>query len=254
MDDQTLLRYSRQIMLPDVDMAGQERLQQAHVLVVGLGGLGCPAALYLAAGGIGQLTLADDDRVDISNLQRQIAHGETDIGRTKVDSAGDAIKALNDNIRIHRRIERAGDFSDLLDGIDLALDCTDNLVTRFALNRACMIRGIPLVSGAAIRFEGQLTVFDPHNPTSPCYRCLHDGTSDETLACSEAGVIAPLVGVIGTLQAMEAIKLIIGIGEPLIGQLLIFDARRGHFDRFRIPRNPACTDCSQRLCNDAPIA
>ena len=246
MNDEQLLRYSRQIMLPDFDIEGQERLLAAKVLIVGLGGLGSPVALYLAAAGVGELWLADHDTVDTSNLQRQVAHGEADIGRAKVASAADAARALNANI-VLQCIERKLGGEELdraVAAVDLVVDCSDNFSTRFALNAACWRQRKPLVSGAAIRSEGQLLVVDPRRDDSPCYRCLYDdAVQDEQLSCSQNGVLAPLVGVIGTLQALEAIKLLANHGAPAIGRLLIFDAKTLEWRSLILPRAKGCPVC-----------
>lgn len=249
MQDEQLLRYSRQIMLEGFDYSGQQALLAAKVLVVGLGGLGCPVALYLAAAGVGELHLADFDRVDLSNLQRQIAHGQADIDSLKVDSAAAAIAALNPDTRLHcYRQQLAGEaLAAAVAAVDLVVDASDNFSTRFALNRACVAHRVPLVSGAAIRAEGQLAVFDPSQPLSPCYRCLYDDGGDEaSLSCSESGVLAPLVGVIGSLQALEAIKLLSGFGQPSIGALLIFDARSLEWRKLKLARKPSCPVCGKK--------
>lgn len=248
MDDDELLRYSRQLMLPEVDAAGQERLRRAVALVVGLGGLGSPIALYLAAAGVGKLILADDDQVELSNLQRQIAHGNASIGRAKASSAQAAVAAINPRIEAEAVVERMGPSS--LDGVlrrvDLALDASDNQATRFALNDACWRAGKPLVSGAAIRWEGQVAVFNPGDAASPCYRCLYADGAEEALNCAENGVIAPLVGVIGAVQAMEAVKLICGVGEPLVGRVLCYDGKRAEWRAFKLPKRPGCQTCAPR--------
>lgn len=249
MNDAQLLRYSRQILLEGFDVAGQERLLASRVLIVGLGGLGSPAALYLTAAGVGELWLADHDQVESSNLQRQIAHGETDLGRPKVASAQDALRARNSNTVIHAIRDRLDGamLAEAIARVDLVLDCTDNFETRFAINRACFELGKPLVSGSAIRAEGQVAVFDPRRADSPCYRCLYDeGASDSRLSCSESGVLAPLVGVIGSMQASEALKLLSGYGEPLAGRLWLFDAASGETRQLRLRPDPACPVCSER--------
>jgi len=244
--DAQLLRYNRQILLHDFDIAGQERLQQSRVLVAGLGGLGCPAALYLAAAGVGELILADGDDVELSNLQRQIAHATSAIGRNKARSAADAIAALNPEVRVEV-IDRAlteSTLPALLSRVDLVLDATDNYPVRFALNRACIAAAVPLVSAAAVRSEGQLAVFDPARG-GPCYRCLYrEGDAPTALSCSESGVLAPLVGVLGSLQAMEALKLLTGFGEPLRGTLLVADLRYMEFRRLALAARPDCPACS----------
>ncbi len=245
MDDNQLLRYSRQIMLPEVDVAGQEKLRDAKALVVGLGGLGSPIALYLAAAGVGKLVLADDDVVELSNLQRQIVHANAALGQAKAASAKASLAAINPGVEVEAIAERIGGpgLEPLLDRVDLAIDATDNFATRFALNDACWRRGTPLVSGAAIRWEGQLAVFDPRDAASPCYRCLYADGSGEALNCAENGVIAPLVGVVGAMQAMEAVKLITGAGDPLTGRVLYYDAKRGEWRAFKLSKRPGCLTC-----------
>ncbi|MGE0624594.1 MAG: ThiF family adenylyltransferase [Pseudomonadales bacterium] len=244
--DTQLLRYSRQIMLPEVDVAGQERLLDATVLVVGLGGLGSPVALYLAAAGVGRLILSDDDDVDLSNLQRQIVHSAADVGSPKVESAARTLRALNPDVALELVPERlAGDrLADVVARATVVVDATDNFGTRFELNEACVAAGVPLVSGAAIRWEGQVAVFDPRDPASPCYRCLYESGDDGALNCSENGVIAPLVGIIGTCQAMETVKLIAGVGETLTGIVLYFDGKRMEWRRLRLPKSPDCPVCA----------
>ncbi|MDT8896110.1 molybdopterin-synthase adenylyltransferase MoeB [Halomonas sp. I1] len=247
MNDEALLRYSRQIMLDAIDIEGQERLLSGHALVVGAGGLGSPVALYLAAAGLGHLTLADDDEVELSNLQRQIAHGMADIGRPKADSARDAGLALNPDCEIVALTSRLDGESlrAAVSRADVVLDCTDRFASRYAVNEACRHAGVPLVSGAAIRFSGQLAVFDPRDPQSPCYGCLYppgEGSDDE-LRCAENGVVAPLVGLIGCFQALEAIKLVSGAGSVHRG-LSTFDGLTGQWRHFKVPRDPACPVCS----------
>ena len=247
LSDEQLLRYNRQLLLHDFDVAGQERLQAAAVLVVGLGGLGCPAALYLAAAGVGRLLLADGDDVELSNLQRQVAHGDADIGSNKAKSAADAVAALNPGVEVEvipKTLEES-DLSALLQRVDLVLDATDNYPTRYALNRACIAAGIPLVSGAAVRSEGQVAVFDPARG-GPCYRCLYPLDEAETaLGCSDSGVLAPVVGVVGSLQAMEALKVISGFGEPLRGRLLMLDLRTMEIRSLALSPREGCEDCAQ---------
>jgi adenylyltransferase/sulfurtransferase len=246
MNDEQLLRYSRQINLDGFDYQGQQTLLNAKVLIVGMGGLGCPAALYLASSGVGEIWLADFDEVDISNLQRQIAHGTSDVGRPKVISAREAITALNPEIITQVFNEKlVGQFlQETVEKVDVVIDASDNFSTRFELNRACVALRKPLVSGAAIRSEGQVIVFDSRVESSPCYRCLYDDSgSDESLSCSESGVLAPLVGVIGSLQAIEAIKIITGFGAPAIGQLLIFDAKVLEWRKLKVTKNSDCPVC-----------
>ena len=245
MNDTQLLRYSRQIMLPQFDVAGQEALLAARVMIVGLGGLGCPVALYLAAAGVGELLLVDDDEVELSNLQRQIAHRADSLGMKKVDSAERAIKALNPDVLVRRHDQRIGDAEllTLLDGITLVVDASDNFAIRFALNRACYRERLPLVSAAAIRMEAQVTVFDFSQHETPCYACLHEEGNDVEMSCSEHGVMAPLVGMVGSLQAMECVKLLAGIGTSLHGRLLVLDAMEMEHRSLRLRSNPACPVC-----------
>lgn len=246
MNDADLLRYSRQIMLAQIDIEGQERLLAGRVLVVGAGGLGSPVALYLAAAGVGRLTLADADVVELSNLQRQIAHGEGDLGRNKAQSARESALALNPGCRIETLTDHleGESMAAAVADADVVLDCTDRFSSRYAINAACRVAGVPLVSGAAIRFSGQLAVFDPRDPECPCYACLYppDGSGDEALSCAESGVVAPLVGLIGSFQALEAIKLLSGAGTPHRG-LSTFDGLSGQWRHFRVPRDPACATC-----------
>jgi adenylyltransferase/sulfurtransferase len=245
MDDNQLLRYSRQIMLPSVGIEGQERLFKARILIVGLGGLGSPAAMYLAAAGVGTLILADFDQVDLTNLQRQIIHTTDRIGALKVESARITLKALNPECRVET-ISRQLCETELvqqISGVDLVLDGTDNFTTRFAINKACHETQTPLVSGAAIRMEGQISVFTGE-PGGPCYHCLYpdEGEMDET--CSANGVLAPLVGVIGSLQAVEAIKQLTGAGTTLQGRLLLLDALEMEWRTLRLTSDPACPVCA----------
>ena len=245
MNDDDLLRYSRQLMLPQLDWDGQQRLLQSHALIIGMGGLGSPVAMYLAAAGVGRLTLVDDDQVDLSNLQRQILHGTADMGRAKVESARDALLRLNPGIDIETRNTRL-EGEALLEQIrrvDVVIDASDNFATRFALNDACVQAKTPLVSGAAIRFEGQVTVFDPRQDDSPCYRCLYRDEGELGQTCSENGVLAPVVGVIGSIQATEALKVLAGIGHPLVGRLLIWDALEMEWRNMRLRKDPACPVC-----------
>lgn len=245
MNDEQLLRYSRHIMLPEVDIEGQERLLEAKVLIVGLGGLGSPVAMYLAASGVGELWLADHDEVDLSNLQRQIAHTTGRIGEPKVTSAAAALQALNPGTRIVPLVEKlSGEaLTDRVREVDLVVDATDNFSVRYAINQACVDTQTPLVSGAAIRLEGQVAVFDSREPTSPCYRCLYSVSEDEQLSCAASGVLAPLVGIIGSMQALEAVKLLAGIGRSLAGRLLLFDASTSQWREMKLPRDPECPVC-----------
>ena len=245
LSDQELLRYSRQILLQQVDIDGQLKLKNSRVLIVGVGGLGSPVALYLAAAGVGELHLADFDRVDLTNLQRQIIHDTDGVGDHKVDSALRRLNAINPEIKLvaHRSALDAGSLADAVAAVDLVLDCCDNFSTREAVNVACVAARKPLVSGAAIRQEGQLSVFDSRQATSPCYHCLYGHGSEEELTCSEAGVIGPLVGLVGSLQALEALKVLAGFGEPLVGRLLLIDALSTRFRELRVKRDPACSVC-----------
>lgn len=248
-NDAQLLRFSRQIMLPGFDVAGQERLLESRVLVLGLGGLGSPVALYLAAAGVGALVLADGDSVDASNLQRQIAHGEADLGRNKAASCAASVLAINPEVNIQVVEERlAGDaLAARVAEVDLVVDATDSFATRLELNQACLAAGRTWVSGAAIRSEGQLTVFDPGLPTG-CYRCLYpEQNAQPSLSCSEAGVLAPIVGIVGAMQAQEAIKVLAGYGEPLYNRLLLVDGWTLETRQVRLTRNPACPHCSPDL-------
>jgi adenylyltransferase/sulfurtransferase len=248
MNDQQLLRYNRQILLPQFGYEGQQKLLQSHVAIMGLGGLGSPAAMYLTAAGVGELTLVDFDVVETTNLQRQILHREENVGQAKTESARKNLLQLNPDIKlnlINHKLDET-ELHQLAARADVILDGTDNFASRFAINRACVAHGTPLISGAAIRFDGQIGVFDLRKNDSPCYRCLYDeqGNNDET--CSMNGVIAPLVGVIGSLQALEAIKLIAGIGETLHGKLLVFDALHQEWRSMKLRRDPQCPVCNAR--------
>ena len=247
MDDRQLLRYSRHLLLDDIGIEGQQRLLDSHALIVGAGGLGSPVALYLASAGVGQITLVDDDTVDLTNLQRQIMHTEARVGQPKVASAEAAIGALNPGVRVRTVAQRADEaqLTELAAAADIVLDCTDNFATRQALNRSCVATGRPLVSGAAIGFDGQISVYDPRRAASPCYACVFPPTQAvQEARCATMGVFAPLVGIIGTLQASEALKLLCGIGEPLVGRLLMLDARRTEWTELRVPRQADCPVCS----------
>jgi molybdopterin/thiamine biosynthesis adenylyltransferase len=245
MEDTQLLRYSRQILLPQIDIAGQEKLLAARVLVVGLGGLGSPAAMYLAAAGVGELVLNDFDTVDLSNLQRQILHGTGNLREPKVESAQKALAHLNPEVRltpIGHRLEGA-ELDRTVAGVDAVLDCSDNFATRFAVNAACVKAGKPLVSGAVIRFEGQLAVFTPGRDDSPCYNCLYADQGEWAESCVQTGVVAPLPGVVGSLQALEAVKVLLGIGRPSPGRLLLFDALSLEWHSMTLRKNPKCPTC-----------
>jgi molybdopterin/thiamine biosynthesis adenylyltransferase len=246
MNDNQLLRYSRHILLDQIGIEGQQALLDAHVLVIGAGGLGSPAAMYLASAGVGKLTLVDDDTVDLTNLQRQIAHVTERVGQPKAASARITLHAINPDIEVVALQERVDDarLAELVAESTVVLDCTDNFATRHAVNRACVARRVPLVSGAVIRFDGQVSVFDPRSGTQPCYSCLFPQDqqfSDE--ACSTMGVFAPLVGVVGSMQAAEALKLVMGIGESLAGRLLLLDGLHMEWSSMRVARDPDCPVC-----------
>jgi molybdopterin-synthase adenylyltransferase len=252
--DDLLQRYARQILLPEIDIEGQEALAQASVLLVGMGGLGCPAALYLAAAGVGELVLADGDRVELSNLQRQVLFNEGDIGRLKVEAAAQALARSNPHVQLRTLPERlAGErLAAAVGAATVVLDGSDNFATRHAVNRACVEADRPLVSAAAVRFEAQFAVFDPTDPQGPCYACLYPeaepGEADEAPAerCEQAGVVGPLVGMMGSLQALAAIRLVTGAGGKMSGNLLLFDALSLEWQRLRLPRDPQCPVCARR--------
>ncbi len=245
MDDTQLLRYSRQILLPRIGTEGQQTLLDSRVLVIGAGGLGSPAALYMAAAGIGHLVIADDDCVDLSNLQRQILHHHTDIGKPKVDSAKHTLNALNPDIDVtslHSRLQGEA-LTTQVSQADLVVDASDNFDTRFAVNRACVETATPLVSGAAVRMEGQVSVFLPKDPDSPCYRCLYREGDDPEQTCADNGVLSPIVGIIGSIQALEAIKVLLNLGDTLCGRLLVFDGLYHEWRSMKLHRDPACPVC-----------
>lgn len=246
MNDAQLLRYSRHILLDDLGIEGQERLLASHALVIGAGGLGSPVALYLGSAGVGRITLVDHDTVDATNLQRQIAHTLDRIGLPKAESARTAIAAINPDPQVTALLQRADAalLDQLLPTADVVLDCTDNFSTRHAINRACVRHRKPLVSGAAIRMDGQLSVYDPREAASPCYACVFPEDSGvEEVRCATMGVFAPLVGIVGTLQAAEALKLLAGLGSRLVGQLMMIDGRDMAFNSIGLPRNPQCRVC-----------
>lgn len=247
MNDDQLLRYSRHILLDEIGIEGQQLLLAARALIVGAGGLGSPAAMYLAAAGIGTITLADADVVDLTNLQRQILHTTSSIGQAKVVSGARTLQALNPGVHVQALEQRLDDtgLNKLVAQADVVLDCSDNFVTRHAVNRACVRHKVPLVSGAAIRLEGQLSVFDARRADSPCYECLFpaNDTPEET-QCATLGVLSALTGIVGTMQASEAIKIICGFGTPLVGRLLMIDARDMAIQQVRFARDPACAVCS----------
>ena len=246
MNDQQLLRYSRHILLPEIGVEGQEKLLAAHALVIGAGGLGSPAALYLASAGVGTITLADGDAVDLTNLQRQILHTTAAVGRPKAASGRDTLAKLNPEVRVVALEERLdpGRLGELVARADVVLDCSDNFATRHAANRACVKHRRALVSGAGVRFDGQISVFDLRRDDSPCYGCLfpEDAAAEEE-RCAVMGVFAPLTGIIGATQAAEALKLLAGAGEPLCGRLLLLDALRMEWRSIRLKKDPACKVC-----------
>jgi molybdopterin/thiamine biosynthesis adenylyltransferase len=247
MNDAQLLRYSRQIMLPQVDIDGQERLLAARALIIGAGGLGSPAAMYLAAAGVGHIAIADPDSVELSNLQRQLLHHDRDIGRNKVDSAEDTLKLVNPDIRVSTIAAALQDeaLDEEVRQADVALDCSDNFATRFAVNRACVKHRTPLVSGAAIRMQGQLAVFDSSRENSPCYHCLYKEGEETDQTCTGNGVLSPLVGIIGSLQALEALKAIVPMGETLAGRLVVFDGFTHEWRTLTLKQDPDCAVCSR---------
>ena len=247
MNDQQLLRYSRHILLDEIGIEGQEHILSAHVLIVGAGGLGSPAALLLGSAGVGHITLIDDDEVDLTNLQRQIAHTTDRVGEPKVQSAAIAVQAINPEVRVDCLQIRAD--SCLLDTLvpkaTVVLDCSDNYATRHAINAACVRHGKPLVAGAAIRFDGQVTVVDPGQPDAPCYACIFPPAADfKEVQCATMGVFAPIVCVIGAMQAAEALKLITGAGRSLVGRLLMLDAKNMEWSSMRVRRDTRCSVCS----------
>ena len=245
MNDDQLLRYSRQILLPQFGVEGQQALLDAHVLIIGLGGLGSPVSMYLAAAGVGELTLVDHDSVDLSNLQRQIVHRGDNIGQDKVASAKQTLSELNSDVRINTLNKKLDDheLDRQVQQVDVVVDATDNFAVRFAINRACVRHKKPLVSGAAIRLEGQVSIFDMRREDSPCYRCLYAENGDEAETCSENGIIAPMVGIIGSIQALETIKLISKLGEPLTGKLLITDGLHQEWRSMKLRKDPDCPVC-----------
>ncbi len=246
MTDDQLLRYSRHILLDEIGIEGQQRILDAHALVIGAGGLGSPVALYLGSAGVGHITVVDHDTVDVTNLQRQIAHTVERVGSAKVDSIRQAIAAINPEVQVSSLARRADAdlLASLVEQADVVLDCSDNFATRQAINAACVRQRKPLVSGAAIRFDGQLAVYDPRAADSPCYACVFDPREDfEETRCATMGVFAPLVGIIGAMQAAEALKLISGAGMPLTGRLLMLDGRHMACSEVKVPRHPACPVC-----------
>lgn len=248
MNDAQLLRYSRHILLPQIGIDGQQKLLDAHVLVIGVGGLGSPVAMYLASSGVGHITLVDPDTVDLTNLQRQIVHTTETVGRAKIDSAIQQLKALNPDIDI-TGIAHKLEGDELLDQVrraDAVIDGSDNFPTRFAVNAACVTAKKPLISAAVTRFEGQVSVFRADRPNSPCYRCLYQETDDPGEPCVQFGVLAPVAGVVGAIQATETVKVLMGIGEPLAGRLLLVDALTMEWRVVRLKKDPKCPVCGGR--------
>jgi molybdopterin-synthase adenylyltransferase len=245
MNDNQLLRYSRQIMLPQCDIAGQPKLLAARILIVGAGGLGSPAAMYLAVGGVGHITIYDNDEVDLSNLQRQIAHHTDDVGMDKVISTHNTLKELNPDVEVTAVKQRlqGEQLDEEVKKADVVLDCSDNFDTRFAINTACVAFQKTLVSGAAIRFEGQVSVFTPGINDSPCYNCLYKNEGEEIQNCATNGVIAPITGIVGSIQALEAMKIILNTGESLTGRLLLIDGLTMNIKTMRFKKNPGCPTC-----------
>jgi molybdopterin/thiamine biosynthesis adenylyltransferase len=245
MKDQDLIRYSRQIMLPEIDAGGQLKLANAKVVIFGLGGLGSSASIYLAAAGVGHMVLIDFDTVDLSNLQRQILHSTNDIGKPKTESAKEHLLSLNPDVKLTLVERKLGgvEINEIIKNVDVVIDATDNFTSRFMINEACVKSKIPLVSGAAIRFEAQVCVFDSRDDTSPCYRCLYGEGENTDETCTANGVISPLLGIIGSIQAIETMKLIMGIGETLKGKLLLFDAMSMDWHQATLSRDPGCTVC-----------
>jgi molybdopterin-synthase adenylyltransferase len=247
MNDDQLLRYSRHVLLDEIGIDGQRRLLDAQVLVIGAGGLGSPVALYLGTAGVGRITVVDHDTVDVTNLQRQIAHNLTRVGQPKADSVRQTVAAINPDVRMRALVQRAdGELLDtLVPEVDLVLDCCDNFKTRHAVNLACVKHGKPLVSGAAIGFDGQVSVYDTRQPAAPCYACIFPPEATvQDVACATMGVFAPLVGIIGSVQAAEALKLLAGIGVSLAGRLQMLDARCMQWDEITLQRQPGCPVCA----------
>jgi len=249
MNDEQLLRYGRQIMLPQVDIDGQQRLLDSSIIIFGIGGLGSPVALYLAACGVGEIVIVDDDSVELTNLQRQIIHSSTRIGQLKVNSAADAMNALNPEINVSAIAERiSGDkLKHSIQRADIVIDATDNLASRLEINQHCYSTRTPLVSASAIRWEGQLAVFDSCRQDSPCYQCLYGSMGEVGQSCSENGVMGPVVGMLGCMQANEAVKLLTGAGTSLVGRVLMLDALNMEWQFVRLKRDPACSVCGGRI-------
>lgn len=248
LNDQQLLRYSRHILLPELGINGQQQLLNSHIILFGLGGLGSPVALYLAAAGVGRMTLVDPDVVEVTNLQRQIAHFEENLGQQKVSSGAQQIHRLNSATKVITIAEKLENerLSQEIDKADLVLDCIDNHQGRFAINQACVKTKTPLISAAAIRWQGQISVYNSQDPNGPCYHCIYGGRGETDQSCSQNGVLSPLLGVLGSMQAVEAIKLLTETGEPLVGRVLLLDALSMQWETMQLARNPACPVCSNR--------
>jgi molybdopterin/thiamine biosynthesis adenylyltransferase len=248
MNDEQLLRYSRHLLLEDIDVEGQEKLLKTHALIIGAGGLGSAVAPYLAAAGVGHITLVDHDDVELTNLQRQIMHTESTVGKSKVTSGKQFLQQLNSGIEIETIQSKANEalLDELLPSADIVLDCTDNFSTRQLINASCVKHLKPLVSGSALRFDGQVSVFDRRNAISPCYGCIFSPAETfEEVSCASMGIFSPLVGIIGAIQAAQALQVLIGFGEPLIGRMLLWNARTTQIDQIRIARNPDCPVCGK---------
>ena len=248
MNDEQLLRYSRHLLLEEIDVNGQEKLLGSHVLIIGVGGLGSAAAPYLAAAGVGKITLVDHDKVELTNLQRQIMHSQDSLGQSKVESGRQFLQSINPALTIDaiEEMVSADLLNKLLPTVDVALDCTDNFATRHLINAACFKHRVPLVSGSALKFDGQLSVFDFHNAASPCYACLFSPQEQfEEVSCASMGIFSPLVGIIGAMQAAQALQVLIGFGQPLVGRMLLWNALNTQIDEIRISRNPECAVCGQ---------
>jgi molybdopterin/thiamine biosynthesis adenylyltransferase len=248
MNDEQLLRYSRHLLLEEIDVAGQEKLLSSHALVIGAGGLGSAAAPYLTAAGIGHITLMDHDQVELTNLQRQIMHTDKSIGKSKVSSGQQFLEQLNAGIQIETIEAKAtvALLDELLPSVDIVLDCTDNFASRHLINASCVKHQTPLVSGSALRFDGQISVFDPRNLVSPCYACIFSPDDHyEEVSCSSMGIFSPLVGIIGAMQAAQAIQVLIGFGEALVGRMMLWNARTTQIDEIKISRNPECSVCGK---------
>ncbi len=249
MNDEQLLRYSRHLLLEDIDVEGQEKLLQAHAVIVGAGGLGSAAAPYLAAAGVGKITLVDHDVVELTNLQRQIMHCESMVGKSKVHSGKQFLGQLNSSIQVDIVQEKITNdlLAKLLPSVNVVLDCTDNFKTRQLINAACVHHQTPLVSGSALRFDGQVAIFDPRIPSSPCYACIFSPEEEfEEVSCSSMGIFSPLVGIIGAIQAAQALQVMIGFGESLLGRMLLWNARTTQIDQIKIARNPDCPVCASK--------